>query len=87
VTDLYYDWAGGLIWTEGPDDADGGAAAVRGALSGIAGEGHATLVRAPGGVDAATPRFQPLDPGVARLTARIKAQFDPLGLFNPGRMG
>jgi glycolate oxidase FAD binding subunit len=87
VARLFYDWGGGLIWTEGPDDADGGAAAVRGALAGIAGEGHATLVRAPDGLDASLPRFQPLAPGVARLTARIKARFDPLGLFNPGRMG
>ena len=30
--------------------------------------------------------FQPLAPGVAALTERVRAQFDPQGIFNPGRM-
>ena len=30
--------------------------------------------------------FQPLEPGLAALTRRVKQQFDPRGLFNPGRM-
>jgi glycolate oxidase FAD binding subunit len=31
--------------------------------------------------------FAPQDPGVAALGERVRAQFDPMGLFNPGRMG
>jgi glycolate oxidase FAD binding subunit len=85
--ELYYDWGGGALWVEGPEAPDAGAAAIRAALAAVAGEGHATLVRAQPGLDPATPRFQPPNPGVARLTARIRAQFDPKGLFNPGRMG
>jgi glycolate oxidase FAD binding subunit len=30
--------------------------------------------------------FQPLAPAVARIHARLKAGFDPAGIFNPGRM-
>jgi glycolate oxidase FAD binding subunit len=83
----YYDWGGGALWVEGPETPDAGAATIRAALAAVAGEGHVTLVRAHAGLDPATPRFQSPSPGVARLTARIRAQFDPKGLFNPGRMG
>jgi glycolate oxidase FAD binding subunit len=86
ATALYYDWGGGALWVEGPRTPDAGAADIRAALAALAGEGHATLVRAPTGLDAAVPRFQPASPGVERLTARIRAQFDPKGLFNPGKM-
>lgn len=78
------DWAGGLVWLRvneaGPD---GGAAIVRGALGG---SGHATLVRAPGAVRTAVDVFQPQPPMLAKLAARVKASFDPNGVFNPGRM-
>jgi glycolate oxidase FAD binding subunit len=30
--------------------------------------------------------FQPEEPGVAALTRRIKASFDPKAVLNPGRM-
>jgi FAD/FMN-containing dehydrogenase len=30
--------------------------------------------------------FQPLEPPHAVLTAKLKHAFDPLGLFNPGRL-
>ena len=36
---------------------------------------------------AAGSAFSPQTPGVAALNERVRAQFDPLGLFNPGRMG
>jgi glycolate oxidase FAD binding subunit len=31
-------------------------------------------------------RFHPLQPAVARLHRRLKARFDPRGIFNPGRL-
>lgn len=43
--------------------------------------GHATRFRGD-----AEPVFAPLDAGIARLHHAIKQQFDPLGIFNPGRM-
>jgi glycolate oxidase FAD binding subunit len=85
---LYYDWAGRLIWVEGPPGAElGGGDVLRQALARRAPDGHATLVRGEAGLDRRIPPFQPQSPGAAALSARLKARFDPLGLFNPGRMG
>jgi glycolate oxidase FAD binding subunit len=83
-TDLRYcfDWAGGLVWLELPDMPDAGAAMVRAALP----SGHATLFRASEATRAAVDVFQPQEPALAALSARVKASFDPEGLFNPGRM-
>jgi glycolate oxidase FAD binding subunit len=78
----FYDWGGGLLWIAVAGAPDGGAASIRAALPG----GHATLVRGPAGLRAATETFQPLAPGLARVTAQVKAGFDPHALLNPGRM-
>lgn len=79
-----YDWSGGLVWLEVPASADAGATDIRRiiALHG----GHATLVRAEPAVRSAVEVFQPLDPGIDRLTRRLKSNFDPHGVLNPGRM-
>ena len=42
---MFYDWAGGLIWVAMPLSDEPDAAAVRGAVAAIG--GHATLIRAP----------------------------------------
>jgi glycolate oxidase FAD binding subunit len=73
------DWGGGLIWV-----GSGQATRVREAL-GDAG-GHATLIRAPLIVRADVDVFQPQAREVAALSRRVKAQFDPAGVLNPGRM-
>ena len=44
------------------------------------------MMRAADAVRATEDPFQPLAPGVAALTERVRAQFDPQGIFNPGRM-
>ncbi|MBJ7417303.1 MAG: hypothetical protein JHC88_17925 [Niveispirillum sp.] len=44
-------------------------------------------MRAPDAVKALVPVFQPLPGPLAALTARVKAQFDPAGILNPGLMG
>ena len=44
--------------------------------------GHATLWR---GIRDTT-MFQPLDPSSLQLHRRLKARFDPHGIFNPGRL-
>lgn len=81
----WLDWGGGLIWLGVPGGmSDSGAGIVRGA---IGTEGHATLMRAPDAVKALVPVFQPLPGPLAALTARVKAQFDPAGILNPGLMG
>ena len=45
--------------------------------------GFATLFR---GGDRSRGVFTPLSPALAAIHKRLKAQFDPAGIFNPGRM-
>jgi glycolate oxidase FAD binding subunit len=71
------DWAGAEIWLA----SDAPAERIR-RLSAEAG-GHATLYRgaAPG-----EEVFTPLPGPLLALHQRLKAAFDPAGVFNPGRM-
>jgi glycolate oxidase FAD binding subunit len=80
--DVYYDWAGGLIWAEMPT-AIAEEAAVRAAVDG---RGHALLVRADPAVRASAHVFEPLNPSLAALSKRLKESFDPKGILNPGRI-
>lgn len=81
----FFDWGGGRIWFElhgAPADASAAAIRAAAAKSG----GHAVLVRASEETRRATAPFDPGAPGLFALSKRVKASFDPLGLFNPGRM-
>ncbi|HWY62113.1 MAG TPA: FAD-binding protein [Rhizomicrobium sp.] len=75
------DWAGGLLWigARGED-----APRIR-ALAMETG-GHAMLLRAPASRRAELGLFAPQAPPLAALTASVRAAFDPLSLFNPGRL-
>ncbi len=81
---VLFDWSGGLLWLAIDEAEDGGEAAVRAAVK--AQGGHATLVRAPDGLRGALEPFEPQPEALMALTRRLKAAFDPAGLFNPGRM-
>ncbi len=70
------DWGGGLIWARVPPGTD-----LRALLGPI--RGHATLLQGAPGL----PVFPPAPPGVAALTAALRAKFDPRALFNRGIMG
>lgn len=50
--------------------------------------GHCTLFRSDSRPDNAAhqDRFHPLDPLVGKIHRRLKQQFDPAGIFNPGRV-
>lgn len=76
----FFDWAGGLIWVCMSEGAD-----LRTALGEF--DGHATLVRANAETRAAIPVFQPEAAGLARLSAGLRARFDPRGILNTGLMG
>ncbi len=82
--EIFYDWAGGLVWFAPPPSDDAGVARVRTAVAAVG--GHATLIRAPTATRVAVPVFGPQDAGVAALTRRVKEGFDPKGVLNPGRM-
>ena len=81
---LYYDWAGGLIWIAPWAASDGGTAEIRTVVADAG--GHATLVRAPASLRAGIDPFQPEPAPLAALTKRVKQSFDPKGVLNPGRM-
>ncbi|MFK7869762.1 MAG: FAD-binding protein [Roseobacter sp.] len=73
----FFDWGGGLIWLLMPAGTN-----LRTQLGAY--DGHATRVRGTSGL---IPRFQPEAPGVARLSAGLRAKFDPNGILNTGLMG
>ncbi len=76
------EWHGGQRWVAAAP-ADG--ARVRAAAAAVG--GHATLFRL--GYPAAAPalpRFHPVTPALDRIQRALKAQFDPAGIFNPGRL-
>ena len=81
--DAFYDWQGGLVWMRMEGDPE--AELVRAALARLGG-GHATLVRADPGLRAAVPVFQPQAAPLHALAKRLKQQFDPGAVLNPGRM-
>lgn len=72
------EWGGALRWWR----TDAGGDAVRQAAK--AGGGHAVMFRDG---DRSAGVFPPLDPVVARLHRKVKAVFDPGGIFNRGRLG
>ena len=78
----FYDWTGGLIWLEIPPTADAAASLIRAAIP----QGHATLMRADEATRNSVPIFQPQPAALSALARRVKIAFDPLGIFNPGRM-
>ncbi|MGB7092824.1 MAG: glycolate oxidase subunit GlcE, partial [Methylovirgula sp.] len=79
----FYDWGGGLSWLAVAEEHDARATEIRTAL---AGRGHATLVRAPQDLRSRIDVFEPLSPPLLKITAGIKASFDPDRIINPGRM-
>ncbi len=82
----FYDWSGGLVWIEvGGETKDGLELAIRSAIA-AAGGGHATLVRGSTALRSAVPPFEPQPEALSALSKRLKEQFDPRGILNPGRM-
>jgi glycolate oxidase FAD binding subunit len=81
---MFYDWAGGLIWVAMPFEDQPDAGSIRRAVAALG--GHATLIRAPVSVRAAVEVFEPQGASLRSLSKRVKDGFDPKGVLNPGRM-
>ncbi|WP_372658027.1 glycolate oxidase subunit GlcE [Hydrogenophaga sp.] len=76
------EWHGALRWLWAP------ASAARELRSTAAqAGGHATLFRAPASGDAGVPRFDAQSAALTTIQQRLRAEFDPAGIFNPGRLG
>jgi glycolate oxidase FAD binding subunit len=71
------EWGGAQRWLRTTQDAG----TIRTAA--LAAGGHATLFR---GGDRSAGVFHPLAPAVAKIHRNLKTEFDPSGVFNPGRM-
>lgn len=71
------EWGGALRWLR----SSAPAAQVRERAAALG--GHATLFR---GGDRGIGVFTPLSPPLLAIHKRLKAEFDPAGIFNPGRM-
>jgi glycolate oxidase FAD binding subunit len=76
------EWQGAQRWLWAPA---GAMSELRAAVAAV--KGHATLFRA--GADGApgVPRFHAAGTAVETITQRLRAEFDPAGIFTPGRMG
>jgi glycolate oxidase FAD binding subunit len=72
-----FEWGGALRWLKSSAEAR----TVRDAAARAG--GHATLFR---GGDKSVGVFHPLAPAVATIHRRLKAEFDPRGVLNRGRM-
>jgi glycolate oxidase FAD binding subunit len=75
--DQLIEWGGAQRWLVSRRPA----AELRAAAAALG--GHATLFDAR---DKSAGVFAPLAPPVARIQQRLKASFDPQGIFNPGRL-
>lgn len=76
---LLEEWGGSLRWLDGSTDA----AALRARVRAMG--GFACLHRRDGGPDD-VPTFDPLAPALLQIHRRLKREFDPDAIFNPGRM-
>jgi glycolate oxidase FAD binding subunit len=78
----FVEWHGGLRWLWAPESAHiqlRDAAAKAG--------GNATIFIASTAIGTgARGRFTPLPPALTQIHRRLKTEFDPAGIFNPGRM-
>ena len=75
------DWAGGVIWLAA---APAEAARIRRLAADV--NGQAMLLRASPESRTLHGLYAPQPPALAALNRAVKAAFDPLSLFNPGRL-
>jgi glycolate oxidase FAD binding subunit len=77
--DWMMDWAGALLWIASDVAPD----LLRERVQGLS--GHAMLVRADETLRRRVPAFHPPSATLSALEARVRAVFDPDGIFDTGR--
>lgn len=76
------EWHGGQRWLRAPESA---VSQLRQATASVG--GSATIFIATKAInERARGIFSPLKPAIAQIHQRLKNEFDPVGIFNPGRM-
>lgn len=76
------EWHGGQRWLWAPESATAQLRQVTGEVG-----GSASIFIAADVVDKkAMGRFSPLKPAIEKIHRRLKVEFDPAGILNPGRM-
>jgi glycolate oxidase FAD binding subunit len=75
------EWHGALRWLWAPAEQGDVLRAAAHAVG-----GHATLFRATGTEGRRQGAFAPLPAPLLAIHRRLKAEFDPAGIFNPGRL-
>ncbi len=76
------EWNGGQRWLWAPLTAQGPLRQATAALGGTAALFRAPPMASPQAIE----RFSPLSGPLAQIHQRLKAEFDPAGIFNRGRM-
>jgi len=79
--DQLVEWQGAQRWLWAPASEVGAIRAQAQALG-----GHATLFRPAAEADRAVGVYTPAPAAVRAIEQRLRAEFDPAGIFNPGRM-
>jgi glycolate oxidase FAD binding subunit len=81
----WLEWGGALRWLaigeQSTEESQSQLLAIRQQIE--AAGGHASVYRGPPSL---SPRFHPLNAGLNKLHQALKRQFDPSGLFCPGRL-
>lgn len=76
------EWQGAQRWLWAPA---GAAAEIRAATAAV--NGHATLFRAAADGAPGVARFDRASAAIQTINERLRREFDPAGIFTPGRMG
>jgi glycolate oxidase FAD binding subunit len=76
------EWHGGQRWLRAPESA---REQLRQAVAAVGGSAS-VFIAANAGRPGAKNCFDPLSPAIAQIHRRLKAEFDPAGIFNPGRL-
>ena len=76
------EWHGGQRWLRAPESAE---ATLRQAATTVGGSAS-IFIASNANATGAKNCFSPLQPAIEQIHRRLKTEFDPAGIFNPGRM-